>query len=222
MKRPSTKKSENTRANILQCALDLFNERGVGLVTTHDIAHAAGISPGNLYYYFKNKGEITRSIFDQIPMFSAESWKQALAGGDVQFYAFLDFYFSNLSRYRFLFREQMALMRDDELLAKKWSRAHSRLRDVMREAVRHWIGSGIMKKFSSAEEVDAFIDNSWIILSFGNLYFETQRRHEPPAAEDLVIRQLTAFLRPYHTPRGLRVLAKYINCAKQGIAERRL
>jgi AcrR family transcriptional regulator len=55
----------DTRARILETALGLFNERGVGAVSTNHIAAALGISPGNLYYHFRNKEEIVRAIVEQ-------------------------------------------------------------------------------------------------------------------------------------------------------------
>src|SRR4029077_13600880 len=55
----------NTRDRILATALRLFNERGTAAVSTNHIADALGISPGNLYYHFRNKEEIIRAIFEQ-------------------------------------------------------------------------------------------------------------------------------------------------------------
>ena len=55
-----------TRDKIIHTALGLFNEQGTKAVTTNHIAAAVGISPGNLYYHFRNKEDIIRAIFEQM------------------------------------------------------------------------------------------------------------------------------------------------------------
>ena len=51
---------------ILAASLKLFNEKGSSNVTTNHIAKAMGISPGNLYYHFKNKEHIIRELLSQL------------------------------------------------------------------------------------------------------------------------------------------------------------
>ena len=52
-----------TRDRILAAALELFNQQGERKVTTNHIAAHLGMSPGNLYYHFKNKQEIIYELF---------------------------------------------------------------------------------------------------------------------------------------------------------------
>lgn len=53
----------------MHAALELFNQQGERNITTNHIAAHIEISPGNLYYHFRNKQEIVRDIF---ALYSAE------------------------------------------------------------------------------------------------------------------------------------------------------
>ena len=59
------KKAKN-RDRILDSSIDLFNQSGVVAVTTNHIADHLNISPGNLYFHFRNKEEIIRELFERM------------------------------------------------------------------------------------------------------------------------------------------------------------
>jgi AcrR family transcriptional regulator len=52
------RRSETRRREILHAAATVFREHGYNDAGMRDIADAADLSPGNLYYYFKGKQEI--------------------------------------------------------------------------------------------------------------------------------------------------------------------
>ena len=54
----------NTKERIIATAIDLFNLHGTKAISTNHIAKEMGISPGNLYYHFRSKNDIIRSISD--------------------------------------------------------------------------------------------------------------------------------------------------------------
>jgi AcrR family transcriptional regulator len=57
------RKSEQTRAKILEAALELFRERGYEETTMRAIAEAAGVAVGNAYYYFRSKEHLIQAFY---------------------------------------------------------------------------------------------------------------------------------------------------------------
>lgn len=62
----TTTKGEQTRALILQNALDLFLERGYDDTTMRAIAERAGVSLGNSYYYFPSKEHLIQAFYARL------------------------------------------------------------------------------------------------------------------------------------------------------------
>src|SRR4051812_14433781 len=52
------RRADLRRLEILRAASRVFREQGVAAAGMRDIAVAAGLSPGNLYHYFRGKEEI--------------------------------------------------------------------------------------------------------------------------------------------------------------------
>jgi len=60
---PKTRKGENSRAAILNAALDLFQERGYETTTMRAIADLAGVSLGGSYHYFPSKEHLVLEFY---------------------------------------------------------------------------------------------------------------------------------------------------------------
>lgn len=110
----------STRERIIDTAVALFNEEGTAAVSTNHIAKAAGISPGNLYYHFRNKEEIIRAIYGRLrPIWEATvsvPTDRLPTLDDLK--QIIDDHFRLLWEYRFFYREMPALLRHDpELMA---------------------------------------------------------------------------------------------------------
>ena len=58
-----TSKGEQTRAVILETALELFREKGYEETTMRAIAERAGLALGNTYYYFRSKEHLIQAFY---------------------------------------------------------------------------------------------------------------------------------------------------------------
>jgi AcrR family transcriptional regulator len=59
------KKSEETRARILEAALLVFRERGFERATMREIATESGVAVGAAYYYFESKEAIVMAFYQR-------------------------------------------------------------------------------------------------------------------------------------------------------------
>ena len=154
-----------TREKILNTAMQLFNELGERAVTTNHIASHMGISPGNLYYHFRNKDAIILALFEGFQQtLTADIVLPAGKGitlEDKQQY--LEALLASMWRYRFIFRGlHGAVARSDEL--QVMYRGFASLCITMIEQVfRGLIASGLMK--ASDEEIEALALNTFMVLT---------------------------------------------------------
>jgi len=58
-------RSEHSRRQVLDAALNLFSHQGYRATTVRDIADKAGVSTGNVYHHFKDKEQIFRTLLDE-------------------------------------------------------------------------------------------------------------------------------------------------------------
>src|SRR5690606_16088292 len=105
--RMSHSKTLKTKERILQLSLQLFNERGERSVTTNHIAAELSMSPGNLYYHFRNKNEIIKELMEQyqketLEMLALPDDRLLDANDKIRYFQVLS---SQLWAYRFLHRD---------------------------------------------------------------------------------------------------------------------
>ena len=69
--------NSNVRTRLIEAAVRLAHQHGFGNTRLADIAKAAKVPPGNLYYYFKTKEEIGEAIVER----RFAEWSAAHVGG---------------------------------------------------------------------------------------------------------------------------------------------
>ena len=172
------KRPRRTVERILDTSLALFNEHGEPHVTTTQIADELGISPGNLYYHFKNKEAIIEPLFDRYATELADHLTlpadRAITLEDM--WLQLHLVFETIWRYRFIYRDL------NDLLAR-YHKIREHFRRLMLEqsaagvvVFRGLVASGDM--LASEAEMQTLSRNMVLIATYW-LSFENARGGKP-------------------------------------------
>jgi len=75
--RTQQKRSEGTRAKLIDAAVNLIREEGVQNFTTAKVAEAAGLTRGAIQYHFKNPKDLLREVVADIVYFLSDQLDEA-------------------------------------------------------------------------------------------------------------------------------------------------
>ncbi|TJX20952.1 TetR/AcrR family transcriptional regulator, partial [Neisseria gonorrhoeae] len=101
----------NTYTRIIDASLALFNEEGERNISTNHIAAHLGISPGNLYYHFRNKDEIIVQLFKRYSEALLAYLNEAVLPSDVEdSINYMAGIYDVMWEYRFLFSDVNTLL----------------------------------------------------------------------------------------------------------------
>ena len=180
----------NTKSAILDTALELFNQQGTAAISTNHIAAALGISPGNLYYHYRNKQEIIHALFERL--FAV--WDEAfdLPPGrepsldDLQ--TLVRTNFEVLWTYRFIYRELAALLREDDNLQQRFLEVRQRGFEGFRELFAQFSKAGVIPPVDSPAALDEITELCWLISEFWLPYIEVGGREVNAANLETAVR----------------------------------
>lgn len=84
MARRTKEEAQATRAALLDAAEHVFQQRGVSRTTLNDIAQAAGVTRGALYWHFKDKADLFSAMLERVTSPLDADWENLKTGeGDV-------------------------------------------------------------------------------------------------------------------------------------------
>lgn len=193
-----TVRSRRTRERILVTSLELFNKRGSSFVTTNHIAEEMGISPGNLYYHYRNKEEIVRTIWlelsRQMDLIWVDVSKEPLDESLGDFFINL---FNLFYQFRFFWIELSTLLDRDEELAKLYRARVKRVYSSYDAVMDLWVDKGIVKAEDFERDRKYLIDNTWFIGQFWiNYCYANKGKVDKENLKDGLIR-VFLMLKPY-------------------------
>lgn len=218
-------KKLRTKDKILQASIELFNQVGERQVTTNHIAAHLGISPGNLYYHFRNKEDIVRQIFKeyaklletriQPPAASTEAL-DALA-------QYLDVVFELMWRFHFFYANLPDILARDAALQQDYLQVQQGVLERVTSVLRALKRSEVIN--IDDEDMVDLAHSIKLLVTFWISYLKTQAPHQPIDQASVyqgVLKVLLLF-KPYATPaakeRIRRLQQHYETLAKQQIAK---
>jgi AcrR family transcriptional regulator len=199
------KAPRRTRERILELSLHLFNTYGEANVNTTIIAEEMRISPGNLYYHFKNKDDIINSIFQQ---FGREIDRLLTVPEDRQpnvedAWLFLHVLFELIWKYRFFYRDLNNLLANNRTLELKFKQLLTQKVKVARGLCDGLAKAGELQ--AGAREIEGLATNMVVIATYWLSYsyvLDPRRFNEPEiigAALQRGCYQVMALTAPYLT-----------------------
>lgn len=189
----NTIRTERTRARVLAESLRLFNERGEAHVTTGMIATALGMSPGNLYYHFRNKDQIIEELFARFEQRidvqprapvagpaprdadSGPAPREADSGPDAieDLWLYLHLMLEGVHDYRFLYRNLDDLAARNRRLRERFNRILDRKSEAVVALCDGLVRVGAMR--ASRAEIGALARNILLVATYW-LNFHALRR----------------------------------------------
>ncbi len=205
------KKKINTKEKIKQCALKLFNEHDTSTITTNHIAKEAGISPGNLYYHFKNKEEIVLSLYkDLSEVYSSQKSFDILqisSNPIEQLHKNFDMIGILFYEYRFLLRDSIVLMASNkelkELFVKNQEKRIKQIQGTLEFLLKEEILISSVK-----ENIEKRAKLNWFIASYWQTFTSTTGDVTKESIEEAKEVFFEFMIYPNLTSKGKRLLIK--------------
>jgi AcrR family transcriptional regulator len=202
--------TRETQTLILEAATELFNEHGTRAVSTNRIADDCELSRGNLHYHFRTKEEIIQTIFQRIDQEMKDSWYDEVATPTL---AQTNFMFERQMklcwRYRFFYRELIALLQNDARLKILFVDSRSKRLVAVRRFFNRLIEHNLMRLPDPPITLDSLLLTSWLVT---DQWLPHLDMYDISASDHKAIREggaliLNIFM-PFFTQKGLAELAR--------------
>lgn len=194
-----------TRDRILDASLKLFNEGGERAVTTNHIAANLGISPGNLYYHFRNKQAIIAELFNRYEerVMSILALPEGRSIDTQDKLRYLKDVFAELWAYRFMHRDMEHLLNADPALHDRYRLFFHHCLSQIERIFKALNSAGIIS--ASDQDCQDLALNTWIVVTswFSFLQCHLLSDSERVITQNMLqggIYQVFSLERPYLTP----------------------
>ncbi len=192
------KPSVQTKNNILQKAIELFNELGTASVSMNSLAEAVSISAGNLQYHYKNKEEVIRAILEE--MFTEFNVIYQPTEGPFTLDTLrhvMRLNFDIVWKYRFFFRELGALLRNDKILTRRFREIQEQRLTDQEKIIKGLANSGGVGAALRPNELHNIVLMGWVLGHTWLPYVESMGQKINEAALEQAVEIMVQHYKPY-------------------------
>jgi len=192
------KASQQTKSNILQKAIEIFNQTGTASISMNALAEVVGMSAGNLQYHFKNKEEVIRAIMEEMfkqfdviyqptdQPFTLETLRRMMRLN-----------FEIIWSYPFFFRELGALLRNDKLLARRFREIQEQRLADQEKIIKGLAGTGGNRTALNPDELHNVVFTGWVLGHTLLPYIESMGQKINEAALEQAVEIMVQHYKPY-------------------------
>ncbi len=170
------KKISPTKEKIKKATVRLCNENDSLSVTTNHIAKELGISPGNLYYHYKNKEEIIREIYQDMSFTfeSYNSFEQIVQSLNPlkELQSMFERYGELFWEYRFLMRDSALLMAMDSELKSMFASNQAKRIVQIESLLKFLVHEEILENIPK-EQISKRAKLSWFVSAYWQVFIST-------------------------------------------------
>lgn len=186
----------DTRKRILEISLELFNRKSFARVSTAEIAAAAGIRQGNLWYHFRAKSDLVLAHLDWLDEALSSLLSAPLRHPGPGLIAEFKESMRRINAFRYLLRDHIPELEGEQgeervraLLASVEARVEARMKAS--------VDAGLMK--ANAEEIRHLAITAVVLMRYWLEYVRSRDGTDidEEAAFERGIVQLGQLLRPY-------------------------
>lgn len=207
-----------TNEKILEVALKMFNEQGTSEVSSRNISDEMGISYGNLCYHFPKKSDIILALYGQMH----EEVNEHIKNIQREIFQF-DFMVRSLKgllyvlhKYRFVFIENIQLIRKFEDIREDAKRQFERRRIILKEVSKFLQKQGYLRPEEIRGHHDMIIHSLLIILNSwipdGELFY----KGKPEKIFDYYLELFYSVFRANLTEKGAQAFDEVYNALALG------
>ncbi|WKE65817.1 TetR/AcrR family transcriptional regulator [Gallaecimonas kandeliae] len=198
-----------TRDKILKASLALFNEKGERNVTTNHIAAHLGISPGNLYYHFRNKEDIVHAIFGEYVRHLETAFTPRENGPTLDaLMSYMDGVFYTMWEFRFFYASLPDILARNPALHQEYFQVQTQLADRVVAIFRSLKEEGILN--IDEESLPDLAHTVKIMVTFW-ISYQTTQAIEAAITRPVIyqgVLKVLFLIRPYLAPEAKDTIAR--------------